>query len=280
MNKFPKLCFVIALAAAWSTISLPVVAQSMLDRARTGGINAVVSNDPPFANLQPNGQLTGPVPEIVESTFKLVGVTTIRPVTSDWASMVPGIQSGRFDTTGVGLYMNARRCEALAFSEPVFCDKLTFVVKAGNPKGLNSIADLAKDSSVKIAGERGTAQERTMIDAGVKPEQFVAGSDPLTIIRLVQTGRADVVAIGALQVKGYLAKVSDPTLQIVAIGDSRLQCAGVAFRKEDLALRDAFDTALGGLKSSGEYSKIMQKYELDPELALSSKREMFCPAGG
>jgi polar amino acid transport system substrate-binding protein len=255
-------------------------AQSTIEKARTDGINAVVNNDPPYGQLQPNGTMTGPIPEIISGAMAQVGIKTIRNVSADWAAMVPGIQSNRFDITGVGLYMNARRCDALAFSQPIFCDKLAFVVKAGNPLKLGSIADLAANKAARIAGERGTAAERTMVEAGVKPEQLVAGSDAMTSLRLLQTGRADVVAIGLTQVKGFLSKFGDPTLVVVPIGDSQLQCAGVAFRKDDVALRDLFDTALGSLKSSGDYAKTMEKYDLDPQLALGAKREQFCKAGG
>jgi len=53
-------------------------------------------------------------------------------------------------------------------------------------------------------------------------------------------------------------------------------CAGVAFRKEDSVLRDAYDVVLAEMKASGEFAKIVEPYGCPAAAAMKTERETLC----
>ena len=53
-------------------------------------------------------------------------------------------------------------------------------------------------------------------------------------------------------------------------------CDGVAFRKGNTELRDAFDVELAKLKESGEFAKIIEPYGFSAQAALSTDRDTLC----
>ncbi len=55
-------------------------------------------------------------------------------------------------------------------------------------------------------------------------------------------------------------------------------CDGAAFRKQDTALRDAFDKELAAIKASGEFAKIIEPYGFSAAAAMSTTRDKLCAA--
>ena len=53
-------------------------------------------------------------------------------------------------------------------------------------------------------------------------------------------------------------------------------CDGAAFRKEDAALRDAFDVELAKMKESGEFAAIIEPYGFSADAAKSTSRAELC----
>jgi polar amino acid transport system substrate-binding protein len=74
-------------------------------------------------------------------------------------------------------------------------------------------------------------------------------------------------------------KANDPTLGVVApIEGAPVDCDGAAFRKQDTALRDAYDVELAKMKKSGEFAKIIEPYGFSAAAAMSTTREKLCSA--
>jgi len=96
---------------------------------------------------------------------------------------------------------------------------------------------------------------------------------------MLQDGRIDAFALPGLSISQLLAKANDPNLEELApIQNTPVQCDGVAFRKQDTALRDQFDVELKKLKDSGEFAKIVEPYGFSAKAAMSTTRAKLCAA--
>ena len=102
----------------------------------------------PYAALDENGNAEGVLVDIVQAAFGSLGVENVEPLVIDWGAMIPGIQAKRYDMIAAGLYINPKRCKAIAFSEPDVCGAAALLVKKGNPDGLQSVADLAANADL------------------------------------------------------------------------------------------------------------------------------------
>ena len=101
--------------------------------------------------------------------------------------------------------------------------------------------------------------------------------DPQSGAKLLQDGRIDVYALPVLSISDLLKKAKDPSLAMFApVENTPIFCAGVAFRKQDGALRDAYDVALAEIKASGEFAAIIEPYGYSADAAMQQTRENLC----
>jgi polar amino acid transport system substrate-binding protein len=96
-------------------------------------------------------------------------------------------------------------------------------------------------------------------------------------IKMLEDGRIDVYSLPILSIKDLLKKANDPDIEMVApVKGAPVYCDGAAFRKQDTALRDAFDKELAAIKASGEFKKIVEPYGFVAETAMQTTREKLC----
>lgn len=191
--------------------------------------------------------------------------------------MIPGLQARRFDMVAAGLFIKPERCEAVAFSQPDLCDAESFMIKEGNRMGLNSFADIAS-SGAKVGVVGGGTEKKLAIEAGVARKNVIVVPDPQSGSKMLQNGRIDVYALPVLSISDLLKKAGDGSgLTLFApVEDTPIFCAGVAFRKQDSALRDAYDVVLAEMKANGEFAAIVEPYGYSADAAMKTDRESLC----
>ncbi len=54
---------------------------------------------------------------------------------TEFGSLIPGLQAGRFDIIAAGMFVNPKRCEQVQFSEPTYGIGQAFLVAEGQPEG-------------------------------------------------------------------------------------------------------------------------------------------------
>jgi polar amino acid transport system substrate-binding protein len=281
-NKATKLGGVAGYAIlAVATLTLLIsdaYGQSGLEKARSDGVDAAIAHDPPYTEFSPGGEMGGLFPEVMRAVLARLGITDIRPLVMEFGAMVPALQSGRFDLTAVGLYYTEPRCEAISFSEPIFCSTAAIVVRKGNPHNLLGLGDIASRENIIVSLQSGTPLEQALIKKGLPRERIVYVTDLQGMLLLVQQGRSDVTILPDAIMRHLFAQTNSPDLELVSpLSDARLRCAGVAFSKRDADFRDAFDAELQGLKSSGEFAEIMQRFNRTERLAIERHRADWCP---
>ncbi|ACS59443.1 ectoine/hydroxyectoine ABC transporter substrate-binding protein EhuB [Rhizobium leguminosarum] len=255
-------------------------ADDKLEQLKEQGFARIaIANEPPFTAVGADGKVSGAAPDVARAIFEKLGVKEVVASISEYGAMIPGLQAGRHDAITAGLFMKPERCNAVAYSEPILCDAEAFALKKGNPLKLTSYKDIADNPDAKIGAPGGGTEEKLALEAGVPRDRVIVVPDGQSGIKMLQDGRIDVYSLPVLSIHDLMAKANDPNLETVApVVNAPVYCDGAAFRKQDVALRDAFDVELKKLKESGEFAKIIEPYGFSAKAAMSTSREKLCAA--
>ncbi|MBT6542819.1 MAG: ectoine/hydroxyectoine ABC transporter substrate-binding protein EhuB [Rhodobacteraceae bacterium] len=277
MKPIKHVIAAVALGAGLAGLTgMPAVAADLTQLKEQGFARIAIANEPPWTMVTTGGEVSGAAPDLARAVLNKMGVEDIVASVSEYGAMIPGVQARRFDMVAAGLFIKPERCEAVLFSQPDLCDAESFMIKAGNPLNLKSFADVAS-SGAKIGVVGGGTEEKLAIEAGVDRANIVVVPDPQSGAKLLQDGRIDVYALPVLSISDLLKKAEDPSLAMFApVENTPIFCAGVAFRKQDGALRDAYDVALAEIKASGEFAAIIEPYGYSADAAMQQTRENLC----
>ena len=276
MNK--GFCARLVLAAVSAVALAQPAAADTLDNLKEQGFARIaIANEPPFTAVAADGKVSGAGPEVARAVFKRMGIDDVVASISEYGAMIPGLQARRFDAVTAGLFMKPERCRAVAYSQPILCDGEALAVKKGNPSNFQSYADIAANADAKIGAPGGGTEERLALEAGVPRERVIVVPDGQSGIKMLQDGRIDAYSLPILSIQDLLKKASDPNIEMIGpVKNAPVYCDGAAFRKQDTALRDAFDKELAALKQSGEFAKIVEPYGFSAKAALETNRDAMC----
>ena len=227
--------------------SAPAVqAQGLLDKIKSGQtIRIGYSNEKPYAYQNKAGKMDGFVNITGLAILKKMGAKKVVGVLTEWGSLIPGLNAGRFDIITAGMYITPKRCKNVAFTDPMGVFSEGIIVKKGNPHGFKSYGDIAK-KGVKFATGRGWTTVKYAQRGGVSASNVLKVPDPAAILQAVVSGRA-AVGGGTILTMTQLAANSGGRVQVVAEFDAPDFTKGYsayAFRKSDAAARDAFNKVM------------------------------------
>ncbi|MGK9168425.1 ectoine/hydroxyectoine ABC transporter substrate-binding protein EhuB [Inquilinus limosus] len=240
------------------------MAETTLERAKAQGyIRVGFANEAPYGYATPDGVLTGESPEVVKAVLKKMGINQVDGVLTEFGSLIPGLQAGRFDIIAAGMFITPKRCQQVQWSEPTYGIGQAFLVPKGNPKGIKDYESIAKDSDLKLAVMSGAVESGYAKDAGIDQTQLVLLPDQSSLVKAVQAGRADAAALTALSIADMAKKndgvESTPPFGTVA-GQSVVGHGGVAFRKDDKDLYEAFNAELKTFIGSPEHIALVTPF--------------------
>lgn len=238
------------------------------------------ANETPFAYTALDGSVTGESPEIVRKVFERMQIDTIKPVLTEWGSLIPGLRAGRFDLIAAGMYITPERCKQVLFTDPHYRLLDTLLVAEGNPKNLRSYEDIANNPDVKIAIMSGTVNLGYAREAGIKDSQILQVPDTTSQLQAVRSGRADAAIGTQLTMKGLADKAGDDVEAIADFKDdpSRAGYGALAFRPQDKALRDAVNAELKQWLGSEEHLKTIEPFGFDRSNVTDKTAAELCGA--
>ncbi len=240
-----------------------------LARAQTfGKIRVGYANEAPYAYLDPaTGTLTGEAPAIARTVLAGLGITEIEGVLTEFGSLIPGLKAGRYDIIAAGMYVLPARCREIAFSNPTYSVGESFVVAAGNPRGLNSYADAARSLGATLGVVAGAVQLNYALSSGMPRERVVVFPDPPSALDGVIAGRVDAYAATALTVNDLLRRAGnpevervDPFFDLVVEGKIVRGYGAFGFRKNDAELLAAFNAALEKLIGTPGHAALVSPF--------------------
>jgi polar amino acid transport system substrate-binding protein len=245
-----------------------------------GTVKVAISNELPYAKLEPGGKATGADPDIARAAMQQEGVKDIEGIVTDYDAMIPGLQADQWDMVAAGLQVYEDRCKQVLFSEPTIADEQVAVVKSGNPKSITSYKSIADDPSIKFAVIRGTTYDTEGQENGVKEDQMVGVPDTKSGVAAVSAGRADVHTLLARAAASLEEQGAMDGLEVTPVEGTKPQVSAVAFNKDDADLRDAFNAGLAKIKEDGTFDELSKKWGFDPEVAKGVALKDIGPSCG
>lgn len=252
-------------------------AQSLKEKvANDGTLTIGVHNKWPWGYKGEDGDVTGIYPDVFKAAAAPLGVKKIEFVTMDFGALIPALLARRIDAVASGMVITAPRCEQVIFSVPFHAGGDALLVRQGNPLGVHSYEDVAKNTNVRIGDLRGASTTTNAVAAGVSKDRIQLFPDNDALVSALLTNRIDAAlfasgtAIGILKdsnVQGIERAL--PFTGLVQNGKEVKTYGAIEFRPEDAEFRDLFDESLEQQKADGKVLDIMQKYSFTADEVAS-----------
>lgn len=233
-----------------------------------GVVKIGFANEAPYAYEDDNGELQGAAVEIAKAVFGELGIPEVEGHLSQFAQLIPSVQSGNIDAVTAGMAINPERCPQVSFSEPTVKYGEGLVVEAGNPHNLKSYEDIAANPDIRVAVMSGATENAFLIEAGVSEDQILPAPDIAATLNMVQTGRAEVTTATEMTVKDAMEQMGDSSGLEYVVDFVQPDVPGVpsyggtAFGPEDTGLRDAYNEKLKELRDNGTIEQILNSLDL------------------
>jgi len=259
-------------------------AQDLLEEAKaSGSITVGIANEAPYGYMTPEGELTGEAPEIAKVILSRMGIDDVEAVVTEFGSLIPGLQAGRFDIVAAGMFITPQRCEQVAFSEPTYGIGQAFLVAEGNPEGLQTYEDIAANPDSTLAVMAGAIERTYARDSGVPDDQVMVVPDTAAGTASVQAGRADAFALTRLSIR-RLAEGADGVEMAEPFGDvggvSVVGHGGFAFRPEDEAFLEEFNRQLADFIGTEEHLELVAPFGWTEDELPTMTTEELCAQEG
>jgi polar amino acid transport system substrate-binding protein len=180
----------------------------------------------------------------------------------EFSGLIPAMQAGKISFVGAPTTVTPERAKTLLFTEGYLNTYYAFVIPAGKP----DIASLDALKGKTIASNKGSAYDKWLQENaakyGWKAESYGTNADAM---QAVSSGRADAGLTGNT-VGAYAVLRSSKQLAMSKLKVDQGLVWGAAFRKEDVALRNAVEEAFECMKLDGTIAKLHEKwFGLAPE---------------
>lgn len=242
--------------------------ESTLEKVQEQGYVTVgFANEKPYAYETIDGELTGEAVEIARVILKNLGINEIRGELTEFGSLIPGLQAGRFDMVTAGMFITPNRAKEVSFANPEYAIGEAIAVKKGNPLNLHSYEDLANHDTAKIAIPGGAIEYDYLIASNMPEDRIITVPDIPAALAALQADRVDAISATGPSIQATLDAANDPNIervtdfkQPVIDGVSVKGYGATAFRHDSQDFRDAFNAELQKLIDSGELLEIIKPF--------------------
>lgn len=227
-----------------------------------GTVTVAFAGEEPYS-YEEDGELTGATIALHKKIFKELGINEVKGVKTEWGSLIPGLNAGRFDVISAGMSILPERCKEAAFGDPEILYTTALMVPEGNPKNLKNLDDV-KESGAKLVTMSGAIESDYAKSLGIKATEVGSPQDGMDA---VTRGRGDVFALTGISLRAMKEKSPDAKVEVtepfVAVVDGKEQVGAGAtvFRKEDTSLRDAYNEELAKItKDKASYEAVIGEF--------------------
>ena len=241
----------------------------------TIGVGAAGAGFAPLAfAASDNKTLIGSEPDLAVAVAGVLGLQPDLENTS-WENLFVGLDSGKYDVGASNITVTELRKQKYDFAT-YRLDNLAFEAKKGAGWKVTGPKDVA---GKKIAVGSGTNQEKILVEWS---KQDVAQGLPAVDIKYYQTNQATYLALGSGQIDAYLGPNPTAAYHVAVAGQTEIigtySGAGatlqgeIAFTtKKDNGLVKALQAAVNQLISTGDYTKILARWNLTNEAVTTSE---------
>ena len=210
---------------------------------------------PPFESLSTNGKVEGIEIEIMELICQELGVT-LEVKQMDFDTVLPGVQTGKFQVGVSGISVTPEREKNTLFSTPYCLAAQAIVVTSGSP--ITGKADLAGKA---VSVQTGTTAEEFCMSNGYDVKAFAANADAEAALTV---GKVDAWVIDDLTAAEMVASYNKdhPDAPLVILDEAMTTepyAFAFAFGSEDLVAK--INEILINLLADGTIAAIFEKYD-------------------
>jgi polar amino acid transport system substrate-binding protein len=244
-------------------ISAATASATSPEEAKAGQtVQVGYSNEAPYAFQGEGGKMDGFVNAVGLAVLEKLGATNVEGVLTEWGSLIPGLQAGRFDIITAGMFILPERCEQVAFTEPMGVFSEAFLVQAGNPKDIHSFDDVANDPDAVLVTGAGYSTVAWAKEMGIPDDRIMQVADPAAMLQAVRAGRADAASATVFAIKDLADKGGDAVelAEPFEAPDFTKGYSGFAFRKDDQDFVDAFNAVLAEFVGTDEYLALVEPF--------------------
>ena len=245
---------------------------------RPGVLTVAIQPYAPYTEVRGEG-MTGLDADIVTAVAKKLGLTVKAEVT-DFAGMLAGVQSGRYDITVGGVAWTAEREKSGLFTDPPYYSPPAMAVKSG--KTYRTVKDL---EGLNLGTVEGYVWVKSIQEVpGAKLHAYPDGNG---VIDDLGAGRIDVGFLDPLIIIAAQARsaqkitteyLTPPTEAEVAAHPSydffRPYMTSFYLPKKATALEQAISAEIRTMYTNGELTALIQKYGADPAQFLKPTEAM------
>jgi polar amino acid transport system substrate-binding protein len=241
----------------------------------TIGVGAAGAGFPPLAfTATDNKTLIGSEPDLGVAVAGVLGLQPDLENTS-WENLFVGLDSGKYDVGASNITVTEERKQKYDFAT-YRLDNLAFEAKKGSGWKVSGPADVA---GKKVAVGSGTNQEKILVEWS--KEDAKNGLEPVDI-KYYQTNQATYLALGSGQIDAYLGPNPDSAYHVAVAGQTEIigtYSGGGATVQGEIALTtkknnglvEALQAAVNELIKSGDYAKILARWNLSNEAVPTSQ---------
>jgi polar amino acid transport system substrate-binding protein len=258
---------------------------TLLARLRAAGeVRVGYSNEAPYSYIGEDAELTGEAAELAKVVFCRLGVEEIVPVPCEFGSLIAGLKVGLFDVIAAGMAIRQDRCAQVLFTDPEFVTPAAFLVPAGNPHGVRTFTDVARQR-LRLGVLSGGVERSYARQAGVRQDQVVAYPDPSRAMDAVRSGALDAFASTTISLRHALSRDRDARLAVTAPfvpvlnGDEQFTAGAFAFPPDQERIVTEFNAELAQLKKSGQLLEIMRPFGFTDAEMTDMRANELCTNG-
>lgn len=210
---------------------------------------------PPFESLATDGSVEGIEVEIMELICKELGVE-LEIKQMDFDSVLPGVQSGKFDVGVSGISVTPEREKNTLFSVPYCLAAQAIVVTSDS--AITGKADLAGKT---VSVQTGTTAEEFCMDNGYEVKAYQANADAEMALT---TGKVDAWVIDDLTAAEMVAVYNEehPDAPLVILDEAMTtEPYAFAFAQGSDDLVAKINEILNKLLADGTIAAIFEKYD-------------------
>ena len=254
-----KKLFAVLLAVMLLSVSVLAVAEDaqpdLLARIKERGtlIIATEGNWSPWTYHDENDVLTGFDIEIGALIAKGLGVEP-QYMETDWASILAGVDTGRFDIACNGVDYTEERAEKYSFSDPYVYTEIVLAVKDTN-EDIKTLEDL-KGRTTSNSPNSTYALRAEQMGASVVYVDTLGET-----MSMVAQGRVDATINAKASIEDYLAEQPDANIKIVEVlKEGEPVAYPVRKGAETETLLAAINDILDAARADGTLGAISEKY--------------------
>ncbi len=211
---------------------------------------------PPYEFME-DGKIVGIDAEIAQAIADKLG-KQLKIENVDFDSLIPGVQTGKYDFVMAGMTVTEDRKEQVDFTQTYATGVQVIIVKEDSK--IKTVDDLtAEGANTKIGVQLATTGDLyctwDIEDEGLGTvERYNKGADA---VMALTSGKVDCVVIDNEPAKVFVQ--NNPGLKILET-EYITEDYAAAVSKDNPELREQIDAALGELIADGTVAKIIEKY--------------------